>query len=147
MYENKLQFITISSSYVINKTFPWGNEKKFFFIISKPLEHHLSVLSCINLKKMGSFYSAVVNVTLINEKHISFFSVGFQLRGNLAFCFPTSPKWFQRPITISSVVPETLVKQPFQGAYSLSLIFLFKVCFTSRCKRAALNCHSICLFR
>ena len=31
MYENKLQFITISSSYVINKTFPWGNKKKIFF--------------------------------------------------------------------------------------------------------------------
>lgn len=146
--KNKLQFITICSSYVINKTFPWGNEKKFFFSLFQSRLNTACQLSAASiLKKMGSFYSTVVNVTLINEKHISFFSVGFQLRGNLAFRFPTSPKWFQRPITISSVVPETLVKQPFQGAYSLSLIFLFKVCFTSRCTRAALNCHSICLFR
>lgn len=88
MYENKLQFITISSSYVINKTFPWGNEKNFFFIISKPLEYHLSVLSCINFKKMGSFYSAVTfNVTLINEKHLFLFLSGISTSWKPRFPF------------------------------------------------------------
>ena len=31
MYEKQVAVITISSSYVINKTFPWGNKKKIFF--------------------------------------------------------------------------------------------------------------------